>query len=634
MRNPRIFAAGALLCAAALACDDVPNLVGRPAVASVTVTPAAATLSVGDSLQLGVTTVDASNTVLMGRLITWASSNPAVATVTTNGLVQAIAVGSAIITATSEGRSGSAVITVTTPAATCTPASALKLAVGDIRALIPAQIASLCVGGLGESSEYVLIPFNNSNVPTSTTNLQLTSVGTIAATTLTSNPPSGPRSAVDSALLRSDSIEMAFHIRERTDIGGPTTRARVIQPTNIPANPVVGSVVPLNADLSGNSCTTPPVLHPARVVAVLKNVIIFIDTLAPPGGYTDAELIAFGTAFDTLGVPVAETNFGAPTDIDGNGRVAVFFTPGVNQFGAWGAFGARDLFEATEAGCIASNEGEIFYMAVPDPNETINSDFTSKAQLARFAHSIMIHEQQHLINASRRLFVNNAPDWEEVWLDEGLSHIAQELLYYATSGNAPLQNIDAARIQSSQAQLDAFGMNQVYNFSFLASYLLAPESSSPFSPDDASETRGAIWQLLRYAADQKGGNQQGTWFALVNSTTSGQANFNTVFGDIINETRGWAIAQFTDDAGFTVPPRLTSPSWDYRNIFPEFFVFDSFPLETHAPVAGTTLPLALVGGGAAYVRFGINAGVAATVTGTSGNQPPPSNIEMILVRTK
>ena len=527
-------------------------------------------------------------------------------------------------------------LVVSTPTVTCTPASALKLSVGDIRRLIPAQIASLCVGGLGTASEYVLIPFNNSNVATSTTNLQLTSVGTIAPTTPTSNPSGGPRFTVDSVLLRSDSVEMAFRIRERSDIGGIATRARVTQLAGVPANPAVGSVVQLNANLTGNSCTDPKVLHPARVVAVLKNVIIFLDTLSPPGGYTDEELIAFGTSFDTLGYGVATMNFGATTDIDQNGRVAVFFTTGVNPLGFWGIFASRDLFAATEAGCPASNEGEIFYLPVPDPNETINGDFTSKAQLARFVESLMIHELQHLINAGRRLYVNNAPVFEEVWLEEGLSHMAQELLYYATSGNAPLQNIDAARIRSSQAQFDAFDTNQIYNFSFLASYLEAPESSSPFAPDDANETRGAIWQLLRYAADQKGGNQQGTWFALVNSTTSGQANFSAVLGDIITVTLNWAIAQFTDDAGFAVPRLFTSPSWNYRSIFPAFFgaFFDGFPLRTHSLVAGTTVQLALAGGGAGYVQFGISAGAAASVRTTFAGQAPPSNIDVILVRTR
>jgi len=249
--------------------------------------------------------------------------------------------------------------------------------------------------------------------------------------------------------------------------------------------------------------------------------------------------------------------------------------------------------------------------------------------LAGAVNPTLIHEVQHLINAGRRLFVNNAPDFEEVWLNEGLSHIAEELLYFATSGNAPLQNIDEARIRSSQAQTNAFNSDQIDNFRFLSTYLATPESHSPFADDDELETRGAIWQLLRYAADQKGGDQRDTWFALVNSTTSGQANFTAVLGDIINVTRTWAIAQFTDDAGFAVPPRFTSPSWDYRSVFNEFF--GGFPLRTHALVARTPLPLALVGGGAGYVQFGISAGVAATVRTTSEH---PSSIDVILVRTK
>src|SRR6185295_5173970 len=48
-----------------------------------------------------------------GRMVTWASSNSAVATVDANGLVSGVTASSATITATSEGKSGSAAITVT-----------------------------------------------------------------------------------------------------------------------------------------------------------------------------------------------------------------------------------------------------------------------------------------------------------------------------------------------------------------------------------------------------------------------------------------------------------------------------------------------------------------------------------------
>jgi hypothetical protein len=83
-------------------------------VASVSVTPASANIGAGQAVQLTATVRDASGNVLTGRTVTWSSSNPSVAVVYPTGLVTGIAVGSATITATSEGQSGSATITVTT----------------------------------------------------------------------------------------------------------------------------------------------------------------------------------------------------------------------------------------------------------------------------------------------------------------------------------------------------------------------------------------------------------------------------------------------------------------------------------------------------------------------------------------
>ena len=82
-------------------------------VASVTVSPASASVPVGQTVQLTATPKDASGTPLAGRVVTWASSNMAVATVNGSGLVTGVVAGSATITATSEGQSGPAAITVT-----------------------------------------------------------------------------------------------------------------------------------------------------------------------------------------------------------------------------------------------------------------------------------------------------------------------------------------------------------------------------------------------------------------------------------------------------------------------------------------------------------------------------------------
>ena len=82
-------------------------------VASVTVAPTSASIVVQGTVQLTATLRDATGRVI-GRPITWASDNSAIATVDANGLVSAVGAGGAVITAASEGVSGGADITVIT----------------------------------------------------------------------------------------------------------------------------------------------------------------------------------------------------------------------------------------------------------------------------------------------------------------------------------------------------------------------------------------------------------------------------------------------------------------------------------------------------------------------------------------
>src|SRR5207253_3147841 len=82
-------------------------------VATVTVAPASASIFVGDTKQLAVVTKDANGNELTGRSVSWVSDHPEIATVSSTGLVTGVAVGSATITATSEGKTGTSAITVT-----------------------------------------------------------------------------------------------------------------------------------------------------------------------------------------------------------------------------------------------------------------------------------------------------------------------------------------------------------------------------------------------------------------------------------------------------------------------------------------------------------------------------------------
>jgi uncharacterized protein YjdB len=84
-------------------------------VASVSVSPASSSLLVGATVQLSATTRDANNNVLTGRVVTWSTAGAGIASVSANGFVTAVAAGTTQITATSEGKSGSATITVSVP---------------------------------------------------------------------------------------------------------------------------------------------------------------------------------------------------------------------------------------------------------------------------------------------------------------------------------------------------------------------------------------------------------------------------------------------------------------------------------------------------------------------------------------
>src|SRR5256886_1979600 len=99
------------------ACSSEPSTEHHVAVASVAVTPTSVVLLVGHAAQLIAVPLDAHGARL-ARPVGWASDDSGVATVTSMGLVAGLAAGRATITATSEGRTGTAGVVVTAPGAT------------------------------------------------------------------------------------------------------------------------------------------------------------------------------------------------------------------------------------------------------------------------------------------------------------------------------------------------------------------------------------------------------------------------------------------------------------------------------------------------------------------------------------
>jgi hypothetical protein len=379
----------------------------------------------------------------------------------------------------------------------------------------------------------------------------------------------------------------------------PTTRLRV------------GETITLNAQ-ARKTCED-PIQRTGRVVAVTERAVVIADTANPAGGFTDAEYEAIGRAFDTQVYPLGVRNFGEPSDIDRNGRVVLFYTRAVNELTATGAgsvvtgfFFSRDLFPRSSRGgstCATSNEAEILYMLVPDPTG-VAGDRRSKESVQRTTVAVLAHEFQHLINAGRRMYVARAEVFEEVWLNEGLSHIAEELMFYQESGLSPRQNLTMDRIRGSAGALNAYTGHQSQNVERLIRYYQRPDTASVMGPDNLA-TRGAAWSFLRYGADRRGGSETALWQALVNTTTAGVANLRSALGaEPLAWMHDWTVASYADDLVAGVDARWSMPSWNFRSVMPDPTTTGTvFPLRVVTLQDRRPESVTLPRGGAAYFRL-------------------------------
>ena len=113
-------------------------------VAAVRLTPDNATIGVGGTVRLGAVVTDAAGNALTGRTVTFTSSAPGVARVAADGTVTGVAAGTATITATSEGVSGTATVRVTasTVASVVVAPDTATLTVGQTRTFTATPRAS------------------------------------------------------------------------------------------------------------------------------------------------------------------------------------------------------------------------------------------------------------------------------------------------------------------------------------------------------------------------------------------------------------------------------------------------------------------------------------------------------------
>lgn len=337
---------------------------------------------------------------------------------------------------------------------------------------------------------------------------------------------------------------------------------------------------------------------------------IFVDTLAPAGGFNEAELAAFAARFDQVIHPEVTSAFGDASDLDGNGRVVILMTPVVNRMTPRGSSGfiggffyGLDLLP-TRTG---SNAGEIFYALVPDPTG-IHSDARSKAQVTRVVPAILAHEFQHMVHFNERVLKRGASQ-ESVWLSEALAQMAEELVARAYDG------------------VDAFAADTLFRDGTRVRsrrYLQRTDTVSVIvaTGQGSLPERGAGFLNMLYVDDRIGGDILGR---LTRTTRTGVANVEAESGlrwpDLVGD---WWSALYLDQLAAGVGP-MAYPTVDLRS-----FLGNPFPLTpTLIDLAGLDRAGALWSSSASY--FVVMPGQGETTTIRLGGEAGgPSAAQAVL----
>ncbi|MSR36349.1 MAG: hypothetical protein EXR95_06860 [Gemmatimonadetes bacterium] len=253
-----------------------------------------------------------------------------------------------------------------------------------------------------------------------------------------------------------------------------------------------------------------------RVSAVARRVTaraaFYEDVEAPAGQLTDEDYARFGASFDDPIAPTVTRIFGEPSDLDGNERVIVLFTPAVNLLTEressdgfiGGFFYGLDLLPDR----ANSNRGEVFYALVPDPAGRFG-DPRSRALVRSTVPTILAHELMHMVHFSERVVARGAAAGEATWLSEALAAMAEDRV-----GDA----------YESRGELEAAAAFQSGNRKRARLFVEKPGATSVLTAAGTATLpeRGASWLFLRYLAEQYGGDD--LLRSLTQTTRTGLAN--------------------------------------------------------------------------------------------------------------
>lgn len=281
--------------------------------------------------------------------------------------------------------------------------------------------------------------------------------------------------------------------------------------------------------------------------------LLYVDTETPDANLTQSDIDNLGRAFDERVYAGNRAAFGDESDINGDGKVTILMSPGVNRLTPAGTaqtsgyiagyFLPNDLVpDLVPTG--ATNAREIFYTVVPDPTGAYGN-VLDRTRVLPVIEGVLAHEFLHMILFNYRVLVygsgySNAY-MEDVWLNEGLAHIAEDVNGYTAS------NVARANL-----------------------FLADPGNTTLIYGGDGLEERGAAFLFLRLLGDRFG---ESIFRDLVQSRRIGTANVTAAAGTYFVELfADWAAALWLSDRGVTDDPRFEYTSFDLQAVFADLLV--------------------------------------------------------------
>jgi hypothetical protein len=375
---------------------------------------------------------------------------------------------------------------------------------------------------------------------------------------------------------------------------------------------------------------------------------VWLEDVGNPAGFSATNFQALSALLDN---PIYDTDvayFGAPSDLDGNSRIAIVVTKEVNKVGFLGFVVSTDF-----GSCPSSNAGEFFYGIAPDPANTIGGGAYALADALADYPVLIAHEFSHIIQFSARIALGAS--FMSAWTAEGQAVLAEEVVGHAVEGRMPGQNLSfaVAYNQDDPSSYDwySFWVNTTaryygYNDNDPSTRVSGAPEQCSFVTTTGPCTGGFViygppFTLLRWISDHLGptfpGGEQGLHQALVNNTGTGYANITNVVGASMDSLLPqWAAMLYVDDRVPGAVTRLTMPSWNMLSIENGIRAINSNAVlaPRERSFGAFSDDISVRSGSSAYFRLSGASRPGTSVKVRSSGTAPPSNIQLWVVRTQ